>query len=168
MSIKVTFDFANSQIVVEGEQGDLLKIAEQAKALAPTLSEIRILTQKIQSAPAKGDVTLESVPGQVSRQPSIREFGRSLNLSNTYERIAALAYHANKIQGRASFSVKEVSDWFGLCGFQKPAQMPTALADAKRRYGYVENKGRDQWCITTGGENIIIGLLESQRQSPTQ
>lgn len=161
MGIKVTFDFVNGQIVVEGEEGDLLKLAEQAKSLAPALSEIRILTQRKQAA-VEVKEGLSAPPGQGHRQPSIRDFAKSLNLSNAYERIAALAYHAIKKQGRATFSVKEMGDWFSLCGFQKPQQMSVALSDAKRKYGYVENKGRDQWTISTGGENIILGLLEAK------
>ena len=163
-SIKITFDLSAGQIVVEGEEGDLMKLAEQAKSLAPSLSEIRILTQKKQASLEKGESPVPASVTVAARQPSIRDFAKSLNLSNTYERIAALAYHAIKTQGRASFSVKEISDWFGLCGFQKPTHMPAALSDAKRKYGYVDSKGRDQWSIATGGENIIIGLLEAKGQ----
>ncbi|OGX05838.1 MAG: hypothetical protein A2Z88_05725 [Omnitrophica WOR_2 bacterium GWA2_47_8] len=159
MSVKITFDFVNGQIVVEGAEGNLLKLAEQAKSIAPNLSEIRIITQQKQS---KSEIP-NSVQATDTRTVSLRDFAKSLNLNNTYERIAAIAYHAIKIQGRASFSVKEMSDWFGLCGFKKPSIMSVAFSDTKRKYGYIDSKARDQWNITTSGENIIIGLLESKK-----
>lgn len=162
--IKITFDFVNGQIVVEGKEGDLLKLAEQAKGLAPHLSEIRILTQPTQQKQIMRQAPDSSLPSSEPRRiVSIRDFAKSLNLNNTYERIAALAYHAIKIQGRACFSIKEMGDWFGLCGFKKPAVMSVAFSDAKRKYGYVDSKARDQWTISTGGENIIIEMLENKK-----
>lgn len=160
MSVKVTFDFVAGQIVVEGTEGDLLKLAQEAKSLAPTLSEIRVFTQKPQAR--AGGLESPHVPESGIRKLSIREFAKSLPLSNTYERIAAIAYHAIKTDHKPYFSVKQMDDWFGLCGFKKPKMMAVALSDAKRKYEYVENKGRDQWTITTGGENVIIDLLEKK------
>ncbi len=161
--VKITFDFVNGQIVVEGKEGDLLKLAEQAKALAPNISEIRILTQPIQQKQITPQTSDNSSSSPEPRKVSTRDFAKSLNLNNSYERIAALAYHAIKIQGRACFSVKEMGDWFGLCGFQKPAIMSVAFSDAKRKYGYIDSKARDQWTISTGGENIIIEMLENKK-----
>ncbi len=158
MPIKVTFDFTKQQIIVEGEEGDLIKVAQEAKTLAPLFSEIRILTER------EGVKTQDERPlaKAIQSMGTLRQFAKSLPLSNTYERIAAIAYYAIKVEDRASFSVKEMSDWFGLCGFQKPAIMAVALSDAKRKYGYVDNKGRDQWTITTAGENIIMQHKENQ------
>ena len=96
------------------------------------------------------------------RKASLRDFARQFSLENTSQRIAVVAYHAVKIGGKSTFTVKEMNDWFGLCGFKKPTQMPVALQDAKRKYGYLETKGRDQWTIATGGENLVLGLLESR------
>jgi hypothetical protein len=50
--------------------------------------------------------------------------------------------------------------WFTMCGFQKPAQMPVALFDAKRKYGYTENTGRGMWRISNQGENLMIAKVE--------
>lgn len=165
MAAKITFDLASGKIIVEGEGDDLMKLAQAAKSLAPHLSEIRVISKPISpvaafSTVSTGDPTVK-ITG--SRKPSIRDFGKSLSLANTYERIAALAYHAIKIQQKQYFSVKEMDDWFGLCGFKKPTMIAVGLSDAKRRYGYVVSKGRDQWTITTGGENLIIEKLEANR-----
>jgi len=90
----------------------------------------------------------------------MRQFARSLTLSNSAERIAAIGYYVNKIQGKTSFSPKEVDGWFTMCGFQKPAQMSVTLYDAKRKYGYVDNIGRGMWRISNQGENLIIAKIE--------
>ncbi len=95
---------------------------------------------------------------------TIRQFARSLSLSNAAERITALAYYVNKIEGKQSFSPKEMDGWFTMCGFQKPAQMSVTLYDAKRKYGYVENTGRAMWRISNQGENLIIAKVEDSRE----
>jgi hypothetical protein len=79
------------------------------------------------------------------------------------EKIAAIAYYVNKVEGKHSFSPKDVDGWFTMCGFQKPTQMGVALFDAKRKYGYVENIGRAMWRISTQGENLILGKTEESR-----
>lgn len=158
-SVKLTFDFGSRQIIIEGKGDELVKLMLEVKSLIPHFAEIRIIDEKKTTNP-------QLIPGQISTQipeqnkGSLRQFTKSLSLSNTYERIAAIAYYAIKVEGKSSFTVKEMGDWFGLCGFQKPAVMPVALSDAKRKYGYVESKGRDQWIISTAGENKIMELKE--------
>lgn len=163
MNIKLTFDFNKGQIIVEGSEGDLLKVAQEAKTLAPLLKEIRVITQQSETQQEVKKEDRADTQFSSGRKPSVRDFAKNLPLSNTYERIAAIAYHAIKIDGKASFSVKELGDWFGLCGFKKPAIMSVALSDAKRKYGYVDSKGRDQWTISTGGENVIMEMLEGNK-----
>jgi hypothetical protein len=90
----------------------------------------------------------------------MRQFARALSLNNAPERIAAIAYYVNKIEGRHSFAPKDMDGWFTMCGFQKPSQMPVALFDAKRKYGYIDNIGRAMWRISTQGENLIAKKKE--------
>jgi len=163
MSLKVTFDFAAQKIVIEGEEGDLLKLAQAAKDIAPILSEISINPQGtvVPSAPMVTSVPVSHTV--TTRTPGIREFAKALPLSNNYEKIAALIYHATKIQNNPSVTLKELGEWFGLCGFSKPALMPVAVSDTKRKYDYITSKGRDQWVMSTSGENLILGMLEKQR-----
>jgi hypothetical protein len=54
--------------------------------------------------------------------------------------------------------------WFTMCGFQKPSQMPLALFDTKRKYGYAENAARGSWRVSNQGENLIIRKLEEARE----
>jgi len=164
-TIKVTFDFTLGKIVVEGEEGDLLKLAQEVKGLAPALSEIRIITQPIKTTEEVSSISATPhSPVTHTKTSNMRDFARSLPLSNVYEKIAGLAYYAIKIQGKPHFSCGEISDWFGLCGFPRPAKMPVALSDTRRYKEYVINKGRDQWTITTAGENLIIEMLERQKK----
>ena len=122
--------------------------------LAPNL-EIRVLPQG--AATGESAAAPEGGAGSVDRRrPSIRDYAKKLDLRNTYERLAALGYYATKAEGKASFTVKDMTDWFGLCGFKKPQSMSVALSDAKRKYGYMISKGRDQWSIATGAENLML------------
>lgn len=162
MGIKVTFDPRTGRISVEGESKDLIAVLEAAKGVAPHFKHM-----SIGPASAAGEVEEPTNSGlggggSTSRKPAMRDFGRSLVLNNTYERIAALAYYAIKTEGRTSFSPKEMDDWFGLCGFKKPGNMRVALADAKAKYGYVTSKGYAQWTIATGGENLVMEKNEEK------
>ena len=137
-----------------------MKLFDNVRAVAPSLKEIRIVTSDSSGgseSPAHRDG--ETKPG---RRSSLRDFARRFSLANTSQRLAVIAYHAVKEADKATFSVKEVIDWFGLCGFKKPISMAVALSDARRKYGYLDSKGRDQWTIATGGENFVLSLLESQ------
>lgn len=91
---------------------------------------------------------------------TLRQFARALTLNNATEKITAIAYYVNKIEGCHSFSPREMDGWFTMCGFQKPSQMPVAIFDAKRKYGYMENAGRAMWRISNQGENLIAAKLE--------
>jgi hypothetical protein len=158
---RVTFDLRRGTILVEGPADDLTKLFDAVRAAAPTLKQISIVTND-SLAPAEVPAErIEQSSPQNHRPPAMRDFARRFPFENTSQRIAVLAYYAAKYDRKPSFSVKEMNDWFGLCGFKKPTQMPVALSDAKRKYGYVESKGRDQWTITTGGENLVLELTES-------
>jgi hypothetical protein len=158
MGIKVVFDFELNQIIIEGEEEDLTKVLKAAKELAPSVSEIRLVK------PGTVKVNNGNQPAGLPNPPlankGIRDFVRTLTLNSHFDRIAAVAYYINKIQNKQFFTVKEMNDLFGLCGFQKPKNMAVALSDTKRKRDYVENKGRDQWTVTTTGENLIMRMLE--------
>jgi hypothetical protein len=162
---KVTFDLRRGVITVEGTGEDLGKLFDAARAAAPSFKEIRVVSSDVGDGPPSP----AEEPGQPDRQtrqervPAMRDFARRLAMDNASERIALLAYHAREYGGRPYFSAKEMNDWFGLCGFKKPSQMPVALHDARRKYGYVENKGRDQWVLTTGGEHVVLEALEKAK-----
>ncbi|HVX15308.1 MAG TPA: hypothetical protein VHC22_29230 [Pirellulales bacterium] len=162
--MKVIFDIASGRMVIEGDGPDLLKVLEAAKALMPNVKQIQIITsvEPDSGMLAKQDGVNENAVHHASGQApkTLRQFARSLSLNNAPERIAAIAYYINKIEGRPSFSPKELDGWFTMCGFQKPSQMPVALFDAKRKYGYAESIGRGMWRISTQGENLVAGKLE--------
>lgn len=162
--ITVTFDFAHQKIVVEGEEGDLMKLAQEVKTLAPLLKEITITTKTAAPTIDMAVAQQAILPIGQGRTQNMRDFAKAFPLSSVYEKIAALAYYAIKIQGKQSFSNSEMSDWFGLCGFSKPSSMAVSLNDARRYRDYVENKGRGVWTITTAGENLIIEMLERQKK----
>ncbi len=167
--MKVVFDLSAGKLAIEGDGPDLLKVLDVARQLAPNISQIQIITSRAPDAPA---ITSASPMSNEDRPSSpnaasgrtLRQFARSLSLDNIAERVAAVAYYVNKIEGRPSFSPKEMDGWFTMCGFQKPAQMPLALFDTKRKYGYAENMSRGLWRISNQGENLIIRKSEESRE----
>jgi len=168
--MKVMIDISAGRLAIEGDGPELLKVLQAARELAPDITQIQIITSggdpsTIAQAEAQDSRHARSVatPKQSASPGTMRQFARSLSLSNSAERIAAIGYYANKIEGKPSFAPKEVDGWFTLCGFQKPAQMPVALYDAKRKYGYVDNIGRAMWRISTQGENLIIAKIEDAK-----
>jgi hypothetical protein len=161
--VKVLFDIGAGRIAIEGDGPELIKILEAARTLAPHVSQIQINAgaREAQSLEEnRQERSLATGPSVVPK--TMRQFARSLTLDNTAERIAALAYYANKIENKPTFSPKEIDGWFTMCGFQKPAQMPLALYDTKRKYGYAENTSRGAWRISNQGENLIIRKLEER------
>jgi hypothetical protein len=170
--MKVVFDVSGGKLAIEGDGPDLLKVLEAARDLVPAVSQIQIITRKDPSPPGPASV---SERGENGVQPergtpaapsgTLRQFVRSLSLDNISERIAAIAYYVNKIEGRPSFSPKEMDGWFTMCGFQKPAQMSLALFDCKRKYGYSESASRGVWRISNQGENLIIRKTEELQES---
>jgi hypothetical protein len=165
--MKVVFDVSAGRLAIEGDGPELIRVLEVARELAPQVRQIQIITSgsdpdraaesRDQQSP---DAQNGTTPSQSAPPGTMRQFARSLSLSNAAERIAAIGYYANRIEGKSSFSPKEMDGWFTMCGFQKPSQMPVALYDAKRKYGYVENIGRAMWRISHQGENLIIGKIE--------
>ncbi len=165
--MKVVFDISAGRVAIEGDAPELLKVLETARNLAPNISQIQIITSHVtaremaalpvtESRDSQGDAKLLVDPSKMT----LRQFARELSLNNASERIATIAYYVNKIEGKQSFSPKEMDGWFTMCGFQKPSQMPVALFDAQRKYGYVENVARGSWKISTQGENLIARRLE--------
>lgn len=161
--MKVVFDLSAGRLVLEGDGPDLLKLLESARQLAPNISQIQIITSP-ETPTAVPSVVPELRPTTNSTAGTLRQFARSLALDNQAERISAIGYYVNKIEGRPSFSPKDMDGWFTMCGFQKPSQMPLALFDTKRKYGYTEGVSRGLWRISNQGENLIIRKMEESRE----
>lgn len=155
----VTFDFSNRRISIEGDAPELVQVLTLAREIAPNLPAINIITEPQKNG--NGVPRLGNDHGSESTQ-TLRQFVRSLSLSNAAERIAAISYYQNKVAKVPSVSPKEMGDLFTQCGFQKPKQMPVALFDSRRKYGYMESAGHGAWRISTNGENLIVGKLEER------
>ncbi len=164
--MKVIIDISQGKLAIEGDGPDLIKVLEAARALAPSVHQIQIVTSgpAVRNQPANGgEVVSATLPPAGNK--TLRQFVRALALNNTAERIAAIGYYINKIEGRPGFSPKEMDGWFTMCGFQKPSQMPVALFDTKRKYGYADSVSRGTWRISNQGENLIIAKLEENTPS---
>lgn len=167
--MKVVFDVSAGRLVIEGDGPELIKVLEVARELAPDISQIQIITSKDReplndAQKLSGSSTVAAAPTP-NTPGTLRQFARSLALDNIAEKIAAIAYYVNNVEKRPSFAPKEMDGWFTMCGFQKPAQMPLALYDTKRKYGYAESVSRGSWRISNQGENLIIRKTEESRES---
>jgi hypothetical protein len=166
--MKVLFDLASGRIAIEGDGPELLRILQAARELAPHVTQIQITSdvaetgQSPSEEPQRQSSTASS--NNNASKMTMRQFARSLALDNASERIAALAYYANKIEGKPSFSPKEMDGWFTMCGFQKPSQIAMALFDTKRKYGYAESVSRGSWRVSNQGENLIIRKIEERHE----
>ena len=159
--MKIVFDMQKNKIALEGDGPELIRILEIAKEIVPEVSQIQITTANNSDSASESNAgDRKSMPAKGELPKTMRQFARSLSLSNSSERLAALAYYANKIEGKPSFSPREMDGWFTMCGFQKPNQMSVALYDGKRKYGYLENVSRGCWRISNQGENLIIRKIE--------
>jgi hypothetical protein len=172
MAMKVTFDFDKRQILIDGDAKQMVDVLVAAQTLAPMLTHIQINAgasppQNRETKIEVGTAVEQSQAQQVSGR-TMKQFSRQLQLENAYERVAAIAYYAKLYENRQAFSPKEMSDWFGHCGFAKPTQMGVVLFDAKRRHNYVESAGHGQYKLTTNGDNLVIGKLNKVESAQAQ
>ena len=165
MAIKLSFDFRTMRLNLEGEGKDLISVLEAVKVAAPSFDEIRLFG--LGKMPDESDAPAfvpnaggAAAPGVGGLKPvGVREFTKTLSLDSQFIKIAAVAFYHREFAQKATFTAKEMGDWFGLCGFQKPKQMSVALSDTLRRRAFIENKGRDQWALSTTGENAVRKLM---------
>lgn len=165
--MKVSFDLARNQVTIEGDGPDLMSLLQLVRDVAPKVSEIRLVTTPANAAmpPAgaspAGNGASGSAEGEKSPQggPTMREFARSMAPANLSEKIVAIGAYLERFESRSSFSPKEISDYFRICGFEKPAQMAVALFDARRKYGFLEKAGYGLWKLSTAGQNLAARRL---------
>jgi hypothetical protein len=161
--MKLVFDLSRNHLTIEGDGKDLIAVLQAVREVAPRLTEIKIVGAGGAGGKSDGKPEIPHPPLAQGHLP-LREFAKSLNLTNMAERIAAIGYYIMKVEGKLSFSPKEMGERFMVCGFQKPTQMPVAMFDSKRKYGYTESTERGQWKLTTGGENLITRKIEESKQ----
>ena len=164
--MKIVFDFAAERIAIEGNEPELVELLKVVRELAPSLSNISISTGKSGNrhvASGGGTAETQSRPpekpsnGAVFTGQTLKQFARSLCLSNIAEKIAAIAYYVKHFEEKPTFAPKEMVAWFNTCGFEIPTQMATAIFNAGKHQRVVENNGHGSWQLTRAGENLVIG-----------
>lgn len=169
--MQIVFDFPKQQITIDGEELELVELLKLVREIAPKFPAISIVSKTTEPAestppPASSTNGANGTP-HANGAGTLRQFTRSIELDNISERIAAVAYYQKHYGSRPNLSPKEANELFTQCGFQKPAQMPVAFFDAKRKYGYMESAGHGIWRVSTQGENLIIGKMEARNESET-
>jgi len=110
--------------------------------------------------PANGGDSSTNTTRINGHRTSVRDFARRFVSRKLYERIAILFYYAHRIDGRSTLTSRDLSDWFGLCGFKIPVRMDKALDNMMRQRHIVERTGPGQWSLTATGESVALDLLE--------
>lgn len=154
---RVTVNLKTGMVVVEGERDEVLGVVAEVNKL-PFIKEV----QMVFGAPGSGgkDAGGGSDNGGGSK-PGIKEFAtRKTNPTTNPERVAVLGYYAQQIEGRASFSTKEIGQWFLQCGMTKPQNMTVVITDSMRRNNYVRKVSHGQWALTVDGENCVTRLMQ--------
>ena len=170
--MKITFDIGRQQIGIDGDAPELLELLTLVREIAPKLPSITIETtgnrSDAQRHTSNGALVVPAVASDATAPANrtMRQFVRSLSLGSMAEKIAAIGYYQKHVLSRDTFSPKEMGDWFIQCGLQKPAQMPVAVFDAKKKSGLVDNAGHGVWKLSTQGENLVIRKMEESGEVP--
>lgn len=177
--MQVVLDFANEQVIVDGDGPELVTLFGLIRDIAPQLPSIIFKHTSGSPKPGggtgngNGNVgapsafgrTSPEVAGQGITSQTMRQFVRSLALTSHAERVAAIAYYQMHGLKTTAFAPKEMNDWFVQCGLEKPAQMSVAISDTRKRNGFVESSGHGMWRLSTQGENFIIRKLEEASET---
>ncbi len=158
--MKVLFDLAKNQISIEGGGADLISVLKLVQEVAPKVSKIEFISIAASAKSAADTPPASGDDRQKQGAPGMREFARSISPVNNYEKIAAIAAYKTKFEGVIEFSPKEMGEWFVMCGWEKPSQMPVAMFDAKRKYGFLDKAGHGKWKLSTGGQNLVTRRQE--------
>ena len=149
----VTFDLQRGRIFV-GEEEQLAKLF---KLLPTQADEGKSVASSGQGALSSEGSSLNSPNGH---RTSVRNFARGFGNRKLYELVALLFHYAREIEGRSTLTSRDLSEWFGLCGFEVPVRMDKTLDNLKRQRHIVERTGPHEWALTPTGENIALDLLE--------
>jgi hypothetical protein len=149
----VSFDLQRGRIFV----GDEEQLAKLFKLLPAASDDGKSATSSGQGALSSERSTLSNSNGH---RTSIRNLARGFANRKLYEKVAILFHYAREIEGRFTLTSRDLSDWFGLCGFKLPARMDKALDNLKRQHHIVERTGQGEWELTAAGENVALDLLE--------
>lgn len=168
--MQITFDFHGQRISIDGDGPELIELLTLARDIAPKLSSINITTQVVEKEKAPERISNGAgVPKlEGNSNQTMRQFVRSMELSNISERIAAIAYYQKHFVSIPNMSPKDLEGLFIQCGFQKPGNMPVAVFDAKRKYGFMESASHGSWRISNQGENLILGKIEAGREAGSE
>ena len=162
--MKVLFDLHTKSVSIEGDGPEVVQLLELVRDIAPKLPQITINTSPTNGEQPKREEIKPAINNGDGGNggETLRQFCRKLSLASNSERIAAIGYFKKHHEQVASFTPKEIGQWFTICGFQKPSQMSVAVFDARKRRGYVDTAGQGSWKLTTEGENLVIGKLNNE------
>jgi hypothetical protein len=87
---------------------------------------------------------------------SLRSYVSVKSPANTYEGIAVVLAYKQAHENKDELSVDEIRTAMIQAGIRPPKAMTQAMADCRRRYGYVDGgQNRGSWKLSAQGETLI-------------
>jgi hypothetical protein len=138
------------RIVVEGSE---TFVKGQLEQLFPWVSGTEKSQHRANSD--KEDGTAGTAPESVRRQ-TIQSFFKDKRPANAYEAIALAIHYKRTFEEKTEFDVSEIRTALRQAAFRPPDDMPQALTDCRRRYGYVQvGTKKGLWTLTHQGETLV-------------
>jgi hypothetical protein len=146
---RLIFAKGPNRLELEGEQAF---VQQQLDALLPLIVE-----EQEDSGDAPSPTSnATSPPGESTQdeeRQSLRSFVAAKAPKNSYDSIACVLFFARSVLGKAELSPDEIRAFLLQAKQRPPGALTQALADAKRRYGFVEPGARKgYWRLGHAGE----------------
>jgi hypothetical protein len=95
-------------------------------------------------------------PAGLNERVTLRSFLAAKRPDNTYEAIAVLLAYNKSHEGKQELSTDEIRVAMIQSAIRPPGAMGQAMADCRRRYGYVEvGSTRGLWRLSHQGETLV-------------
>lgn len=144
-TLRIVMVNAARRVELEGSQETVLRQLDEMRAWVG--GQIPGTTVKDQDS-----LSLEPIPDR----STLRNFLAVKHPGNAYETIAVLLAYKKSQEGKGELSADEIRVAMIQAGSRPPRVMNQAMADCRRRYGYVEvGSARGLWKLSPQGETLV-------------
>ncbi len=145
-TLRVVMASATRRVELEGPQNIVLERLDEMRAW---------VGMQAQEATEKGTQGL-GTPEVIAERATLRTFLAVKRPGNAYESIAVLLAYKRRHEGKHELSADEIRVAMIQAAIRPPRAMGQALADCRRRYGYVEvGSTRGSWRLSSQGETLV-------------
>jgi hypothetical protein len=139
-------------VMVNG--GRRIELEGQQKVVLDHLDTMRSWVDA-HGASAKPVVDL-GTPEMSAERVTLRTFLAAKQPANVYETIAVVLAYKRSHEGKQELSADDIRVTMMQAAVRPPKAMGQAMADCRRRYGYVEiGSARGTWKLSSQGETLV-------------